>query len=85
MVLAVQTLIERQRRHRPGKAHVAAETTQHCGQMAAWVQAQQPHDNLPSLTEVPLFGLDGAPTGGTVLVPLDELDTLFNVSLVVNF
>lgn len=42
-------------------------------------------DNLPSLTAVPLQNPVGTPTGETVLVPLDELDTLFTVALVFDF
>lgn len=53
--------------------------------LALKVSLQLLYDNLPSLTEVPLVGSDGQPSGNTVLVPLDELDTLFNVALVVNF
>ncbi len=43
------------------------------------------YDNEPSLTEIPLFLIPGVPTGTTVLAPLDDLDTLFTVALVVNF
>ncbi len=42
-------------------------------------------DNTPSLTEVPLENPLGTPTGETVFVPLEELDTAFNVALVLNF
>jgi len=38
--------------------------------------------NAPALTSVALFDSDGLPAGGPVLVPLDELDTIFTVSLV---
>lgn len=41
-------------------------------------------DNLPSLTAVELQDPVGTPTGETVLVPLDELDSLFTVALVLN-
>lgn len=37
----------------------------------------------PSLTEVTLVSPDGTPTGETVLVPLEHLDTFFTVALVV--
>jgi len=39
--------------------------------------------NDPALTRVPLLAPDGSATGETVLVPLQKLDTLFTVSLVV--
>lgn len=42
-------------------------------------------DNLPSLQEVPLTGLDGAPVGPSVLVPLEKFDTIFNIALVLAF
>lgn len=42
-------------------------------------------DNLPSLTSVPLEFPAGTPTGESVFVPLDELDTRFTVALVANF
>ena len=38
--------------------------------------------NDPSLTEVPLFDGGGTDTGTTVLAPLDELDTIFTLALV---
>ncbi len=41
--------------------------------------------NTPSLTEVGLVAPDGTPTGETVLVPLEKLDTFFTVALVVKF
>lgn len=40
-------------------------------------------DNLPSLEEIDLFAVPGGPATGTVLVPLDELDTQLTVALVV--
>lgn len=40
-------------------------------------------DNLPSLAEVDLFAAPGGPVTGTVLVPLDEVDTQLTVALVV--
>lgn len=43
------------------------------------------YDNLPSLTSVALEQPLGTPTGETVLVPLDELDTLFTIALVASF
>jgi putative salt-induced outer membrane protein YdiY len=39
--------------------------------------------NDPALTEVGLYAPDGTPTGDTVLVPLEELDTFFTLALVV--
>jgi hypothetical protein len=39
--------------------------------------------NDPALTEVDLTAPDGTPTGDTVLVPLEELDTMFTLALVV--
>jgi putative salt-induced outer membrane protein YdiY len=42
------------------------------------------YENEPSLEEVALFNEDGDPIG-TTDVELDELDTVFTVSLVVNF
>jgi len=41
--------------------------------------------NQPSLAEVGLFAPDGTPTGETVLVPLEKLDTFFTLALVVKF
>ena len=41
--------------------------------------------NEPSLTEVGLAASDGTPTGETVLVPLQKLDTFFTLALVVKF
>ena len=40
--------------------------------------------NDPALTEVPLFSTAGAATGENVLVPLEELDTIFTLALVIN-
>jgi putative salt-induced outer membrane protein YdiY len=42
-------------------------------------------DNLPALSEVPLLGAGGVPTGLTVLAPYKELDQGFSVSLVFSF
>ncbi len=42
-------------------------------------------DNLPSLAGVPLEQPLGTPTGDTVFVPLDKLDTVLSVALVANF
>lgn len=43
-------------------------------------------DNEPSFEEVPLFaGTPPAPTGTTVFVELDELDSIFTTSLVIDF
>lgn len=40
-------------------------------------------DNMPSLEEVDLVAVPGGPVTGTVLVPLDEVDTQLTVALVV--
>jgi len=40
-------------------------------------------DNLPALQEVPLLPAPGEPPTGTVLVPLDELDTQVTVALII--
>lgn len=53
--------------------------------LALRTSVQLSWDNRPSLVEVPLEAPDGAPTGSTVLAPLDELDTLFTVALVASF
>ncbi len=42
-------------------------------------------DNLPALTGVRLEQPLGTPTGDTVLVPLNEFDTIFTVALVASF
>jgi putative salt-induced outer membrane protein YdiY len=42
-------------------------------------------DNQPSLAGVPLEQPLGTPTGETVFVPLDKLDTVISVALVANF
>lgn len=41
--------------------------------------------NLPALTTVPLFTSGGVDTGTTVQVPLEKLDTLFTLALVLTF
>jgi hypothetical protein len=43
------------------------------------------YDNLPALEAVPLFDTPGGTQLGTVLVELDDVDTIFTASLVVNF
>lgn len=40
-------------------------------------------DNMPSLEEVDLLAAPGGPVSGSVLVPLDEVDTQLTVALVV--
>ena len=40
-------------------------------------------DNQPALEEVDLFATPGGPSSGTVLTPLDELDTQVTVALIV--
>jgi putative salt-induced outer membrane protein YdiY len=41
--------------------------------------------HLPAEEAVPLFDLEGLPTGLTVPVPLKKLDTFFTTSIVINF
>ena len=41
--------------------------------------------HLPANEAVPLFDLDGLPTGLTVPVPLKKVDTFFTTSIVINF
>jgi putative salt-induced outer membrane protein YdiY len=41
--------------------------------------------NNPALTEVPLFAADGTPANTNVVVPLQKLDSIFKLALVVNF
>lgn len=41
--------------------------------------------NDPALTTVPLVDGDGTPTGGTVVTPLEDLDSIFSLSLVMRF
>lgn len=53
--------------------------------LALKVSLQVLYDNQPSLVAVPLQTPAGVPTGTSVRVPLDELDTVFNVALVVDF
>jgi putative salt-induced outer membrane protein YdiY len=43
------------------------------------------HAHLPANEAVPLFDLEGLPTGLTVPVPLKKVDTLFTTSIVINF
>ncbi|MGH7570344.1 MAG: DUF481 domain-containing protein [Gemmatimonadota bacterium] len=42
-------------------------------------------DNRPSLESLPLIGLNGTPTGESVLAELDEVDTTLTVALVLDF
>ena len=54
--------------------------------LALKVGLQLLYDNEPAFELLDLFAQDGTPVAGeTRLVPLDELDTIFTVSLVVNF
>lgn len=41
--------------------------------------------NDPALAEIPLFASDGTDTGTQVVVPLQKLDSIFKLALVVNF
>lgn len=43
------------------------------------------YDNQPSLEALPLLAPDGSPTGDSVLVPLDDVDTIFKTALVIDF
>jgi len=43
------------------------------------------YSHLPANQAVPLFDLEGNPTGLTVPVPLKRLDSIFTTSLVINF
>lgn len=42
------------------------------------------YDKLPALVQVPLTG-SGVPSGTNVLTPLDKVDSVFTVALVINF
>jgi putative salt-induced outer membrane protein YdiY len=53
--------------------------------LALKVGLQVLYDNMPALEEVPLFLTAGGAQTGTVLVELDDVDTIFRTSLVVNF
>ena len=53
--------------------------------LALKVSFQYLYDNEPSFEEVDLFDSSGTDTGETVLTQLDEVDTIFTASLVVNF
>ena len=43
------------------------------------------YNNVPSFREYDLVPAPGEPSTGTVLAQLDELDTIFSISLVVKF
>ena len=53
--------------------------------LALKVSHQILYDHEPSFEEVDLFDTPGGTLIGTVAVQLDEVDTIFNTSLVVNF
>lgn len=53
--------------------------------LALRVSLQMLFDNQPSLIELPLEAPNGQPTGRTVRVPLEELDTTLSTALVVDF
>lgn len=53
--------------------------------LALKLSLQWLYDNQPSFAEVALENPIGTPTGQTVLFELDDLDTVFTASLVVNF
>lgn len=55
------------------------------GNLAFRTSFQLLYDNLPSLTTVELESPAGVPTGDSVLTELENVDTLFTVTLVVNF
>ena len=53
--------------------------------LALKVSLRWRYENEPSLEEVGREFPQGTPSGETVLVPLDELDSTFSASLVVSF
>lgn len=53
--------------------------------LALKVSLQLLYDNQPAFGQVPLIGIDGSPTGNSVAVALDELDSTLTVSLVADF
>ena len=53
--------------------------------LALKVSLQLLYDGRPSLIDLAVVDPAGAPTGDAVRVELDELDSVLNVSLVVNF
>ncbi len=53
--------------------------------LALKVALQLIYDNVPSLIKVDLFDAPGGTKTGTVLAELDELDSIFTTSLVINF
>ena len=54
-------------------------------QLALKVSWQLLYDHLPSLVRIPLMGVNGSPTGDTVLVGLDSVDNLVTFALVASF
>jgi len=55
------------------------------GRLALKLSLQILYDAEPAFDEVDLFDTTGNSTGDTVLVQLDEVDSIFTASLVVNF
>jgi len=53
--------------------------------LALKVSLRMIYTNLPAEQGLPLFDLDGLPTGLTVLVPLKKFDTFLTTSIVINF
>ncbi len=53
--------------------------------LALKISLQFLFDNEPSLEALPLFSAPGTPTEALVLAPLDDLDTVFTVALVIDF
>lgn len=53
--------------------------------LALQLSLQLLFDNQPASTQIPVVGADGAPTGERVPFQLDELDSVLNVALVIDF
>jgi putative salt-induced outer membrane protein YdiY len=53
--------------------------------LALKVSLRMIYTNLPAQQSLPLFDLDGLPTGLSVLVPLKKFDTFLTTSIVINF
>ena len=53
--------------------------------LALKTSLQLRYDNQPSLAGIPLFDTNDNPLGTDVLAELDQLDTIFTATLVINF
>jgi len=53
--------------------------------LALKISLRMLYAHLPALQDIPLFDLDGLPTGLTVGVSLNQLDTFLTTSIVINF